>query len=359
MRVDLFDFELPEASIAIRPANPRHDARMLVVPALGGSLEDRRVRDLPHFLRPGDALVVNDARVIRARFQGFRIRTGFRAQIEATLIEQTSPNSWQAMARPAKKLAIGDQVIFSPPTGDSRSFASALEAKVEARGENGEVTLAFDRSGRELKSAIEAYGRLPLPPYIESRRPADFQDDTDYQTLFAANPGAVAAPTAGLHFTPELLRAVEAAQVSLHRLTLQVGAGTFLPVRAQETQDHVMHAEYCALSAETAMALNETKARGGRIIAVGTTALRCLESAARPDGLLEAFQGKTNIFITPGYKFRVVDVLMTNFHLPRSTLFMLVCAFGGLYRLKDAYAHAVRSGYRFYSYGDATLLFRS
>ncbi len=332
---------------------------MLVVPALGELVEDRHVRDLPHFLRPWDALVVNDARVIRARLHGFRMRPGGRAQIEATLIEQRSPNSWQAMARPAKKLSVGDPLCFPPAPGGSQSFASALEAKVEARGENGEVTLAFDRSGPELVSAIEAYGHLPLPPYIASRRPADFRDDADYQTLFATNPGAVAAPTAGLHFTPELLRAVEAAQASLHRLTLQVGAGTFLPVRAQDTRDHVMHAEYCRLSNGTATALNETRARGGRIIAVGTTALRCLESAARPDGTLEAFQGKTDIFITPGYKFRVVDALVTNFHLPRSTLFMLVCAFGGLHRLKAAYAHAVQSGYRFYSYGDATLLFRS
>ena len=359
MHVDLFDFDLPEASIALRPASPRHDARMLVVPALGEALEDRHVRDLPHFLKPGDALVVNDARVIRARLQGFRMRLGVRAQIEATLIEQRSPKSWQALARPAKKLSIGDRVSFSPTPRGGQSIASALEATVEARGEHGEVTLVFDRAGPELDSAIEAYGRLPLPPYIASRRPADSRDDADYQTLFATNPGAVAAPTAGLHFTPELLRAVEDAQVSVHRLTLQVGAGTFLPVRAHDTLDHVMHAEYCALSDETATALNETRARGGRIIAVGTTALRCLESAARPDGTLLAFQGMTDIFITPGYKFRVVDVLVTNFHLPRSTLFMLVCAFGGLDRLKAAYAHAVRSGYRFYSYGDATLLFRS
>jgi S-adenosylmethionine:tRNA ribosyltransferase-isomerase len=359
MQVDLFDFDLPEASIALRPANPRHDARMLVVPALGESLEDRHVRDLPHFLRPGDALVVNDARVIRARLHGFRIRLGARAQIEATLIEQRAPNSWLAMARPAKKLAIGDQLIFPPAPAGGESVAAALEAKVEERGENGEVTLVFDRSGPELVSAIEAYGRLPLPPYIASRRPADSRDDADYQTLYATNPGAVAAPTAGLHFTPELLRAVEFAQVSFHRLTLQVGAGTFLPVRAQDTRDHVMHAESCTLSDATAASLNETRARGGRIIAVGTTALRCLESAARPDGALEAFKDKTDIFITPGYRFRFVDVLMTNFHLPRSTLFMLVCAFGGLDRLKAAYAHAVRSGYRFYSYGDATLLFRS
>jgi len=233
-----------------------------------------------------------------------------------------------------------------------------LRAEVEARGQDGEVIFAFDRSGSALDYAIQACGCVPLPPYIASRRAADFRDDTDYQTLFAATPGAVAAPTAGLHFTGELLRAVEAAGISLHRLTLQVGAGTFLPVKVQDTRDHVMHAENCFLSRETAEALNDVWRRGGRIVAGGTTALRCLESAARSNGRLEAFHAKTDIFITPGYRFQAVDVLMTNFHLPRSTLFMLVCAFGGLERLKAAYAHAVRSGYRFYSYGDATLLFR-
>jgi len=358
MRVDLFDFDFPAESIALRPAEPRDDARMLVVPANEAPLEDRRVRDLPHLLSPGDAIVVNDARVIRARLHGYRSRGGTGAQIEATLIEQRSPNSWRAMARPAKKLAAGDLLSFCPAPGSSQSFAPPLEAELEARGEDGEVTLAFDRSGPALDHAIQACGSMPLPPYIASRRPADFRDDSDYQTLFAASPGAVAAPTAGLHFTRELLLAVEAAGISLHRLTLQVGAGTFLPVRAQDTRDHVMHAEHCVLSRETAEALNDVKGRGGRIVAVGTTALRCLESAARSNGGLEAFHDKTDIFITPGYRFRIVDVLMTNFHLPRSTLFMLVCAFGGLERLKAAYAHAVRSGYRFYSYGDATLLFR-
>ncbi len=358
MRVDLFDFDLPAESIALRPAEPRDDARLMVLPANKGPPDNRRVRDLPHLLKPGDALVVNDARVIRARLHGYRSRQGAKAHIEATLIEQQSPSSWRAMARPAKKLVAGDLLNFGLAPGSSQSFFPALEAEVEARGQDGEVILAFDRSGSALDHAIHACGSIPLPPYIASRRPADFRDDSDYQTLFAATPGAVAAPTAGLHFTRDLLRAVEAAGISLHRLTLQVGAGTFLPVRVQDTRDHVMHAEHCFLSWETAEALNDVKQRGGRIVAVGTTALRCLESAARSNGRLEGFHAKTDIFITPGYRFRVVDVLMTNFHLPRSTLFMLVCAFGGLGRLKAAYAHAVRSGYRFYSYGDATLLFR-
>ncbi len=336
---------------------PRDRARMLVVPAGQDSLEDRYVRDLPRLLRSGDALVVNDARVIRARLHGYRFRRGIRARIEATLIEQRSPSSWRAMARPAKKLSAGDRLSFGPAP-ERESFIPLLEAEVEARAEEGEVTLAFDRSGLALEEAIQACGSVPLPPYIASRRPADFRDDSDYQTLFAEHPGAVAAPTAGLHFTRELLRAIEVAGISLHRLTLQVGAGTFLPVRVQDTRDHVMHAEYCSLSEETADALNGVRRRGGRIVAVGTTALRCLESAACSSGGLGAFQAKTDIFITPGYSFRVVDVLMTNFHLPRSTLFMLVCAFGGLDRLKAAYAYAVQSGYRFYSYGDATLLFR-
>ena len=359
MRVDLFDFDLPAESIALRPAEPRDDARMMVLPANEAPPENRRVRDLPRLLRPGDALVVNDARVIRARLHGYRFREGTRAQIEATLIEQRTPSSWRAMARPAKKLVVGDLLRFGPAPRSSQSFVPSLEAEVEARGEDGEVTLAFDRSGSALDHAIQACGSIPLPPYIASRRPADLRDDSDYQTLFAASPGAVAAPTAGLHFTRELLLAVEAAGVSLHRLTLRVGAGTFLPVRVQDTRDHVMHAEHCCLSGQTAEALNDVKRRGGRIVAVGTTALRCLESAARSNGGLEAFQTKTDIFITPGYRFRVVDALMTNFHLPRSTLFMLVCAFGGLERLKAAYAYAVQSGYRFSSYGDASLLFRT
>jgi S-adenosylmethionine:tRNA ribosyltransferase-isomerase len=348
MRVELFDFDLPQERIALRPACPRDSARMLVVPAAGKPFEDRGVRDLPLYLREGDALVVNDALVIRARLSGFRRRGELSARIEATLIERLSPNRWRALTRPAKKLAVGDRLHFG-----------TFDASVEEKGENGEVTLAFDLSGGALDAAIEAVGAMPLPPYIAGKRDADARDESDYQTLFAREAGAVAAPTAGLHFTPELLAALEARGVSLHRVTLRVGAGTFLPVKTDDTDAHVMHEEFARLDAETAAALNEARARGGRIVAVGTTALRCLESAAREDGLLAPFAAKTDIFITPGYRFRAVDVLLTNFHLPRSTLLMLVSAFSGLERMKAAYAHSIANGYRFYSYGDACLLFRA
>jgi S-adenosylmethionine:tRNA ribosyltransferase-isomerase len=348
MRVDLFDFELPPDAIALRPATPRDSARMLVVPAGAPPFEDLRVSDLPALLRPGDALVVNDTRVICARLDGFRSRGDTRAHIEATLIERLSPSGWRALARPAKKLRVGERIEFG-----------ALAASVEAKGEAGEITLAFDLSGAALDTAIEANGSMPLPPYIAGKRAADPRDADDYQTLFAREPGAVAAPTAGLHFTPALLAAVEAAGVAPHQVTLHVGAGTFLPVKVEDTADHQMHYEHAMLSAETAAALNDVRARGGRIVAVGTTALRCLESAADENGLLKPFCARTNIFITPGYRFRAVDALLTNFHLPRSTLFMLVCAFSGHERMEAVYAHAIRNGYRFYSYGDACLLFRA
>jgi S-adenosylmethionine:tRNA ribosyltransferase-isomerase len=348
MRVDLFDFELPPGTIALRPAAPRDSARMLVVPARAPPFEDFRVSDLPALLRPGDALVVNDTRVICARLDGFRSRGETQAHIEATLIERLSPSGWRALARPAKKLRVGERIEFG-----------ALAASVEAKGEAGEITLAFDLSGAALDAAIEANGSIPLPPYIAGKRAADPRDADDYQTLFAREPGAVAAPTAGLHFTPALLAAVEAAGVAPHQVTLHVGAGTFLPVKAEDTAEHQMHYEQAMLSAQTAAALNDVRARGGRIVAVGTTALRCLESAADENGLLKPFCARTNIFITPGYRFRAVDALLTNFHLPRSTLFMLVCAFSGRERMKAVYAHAIRSGYRFYSYGDACLLFRA
>jgi len=359
MRVDLFDFDLPQEAIALRPAQPRDAARLLVAPSGDAPFQDLFVRDLPGLLRPGDALVVNDARVVHARLNGFRQRGETRAHVEATLIERLSPSRWRALARPAKKLAPGERVRFGTHQESPACLVAALGASVEAKGENGEVVLAFDLSGALLDEAIEALGAMPLPPYIASKRAADAHDEADYQTIFASAPGAVAAPTAGLHFTPELLRAVEAAGVAVHRLTLQVGAGTFLPVKAEDTDDHLMHYEDCALSAETAEALNAVRARGGRLVAVGTTALRCLESAAGEDALLRPYAARTNIFITPGYRFRAVDALMTNFHLPRSTLFMLVCAFCGTERMKAAYAHAIASGYRFYSYGDASLLFRA
>ncbi|MCC3244016.1 tRNA preQ1(34) S-adenosylmethionine ribosyltransferase-isomerase QueA [Methylocystis sp. WRRC1] len=357
MRVDLFDFELPQDRIALRPANPRDSARMLVVPGKG-AFEDKSVRDLPACLREGDALVVNDTRVIHARLSGRRLRGELSAGVEATLIERLDASRWRALMRPAKKLAIGDLIRFGRESGGA-CLQGALDARVEGRGDAGEVTLAFDLSGPSLDEAIEIAGKMPLPPYIAGKRAADASDETDYQTVFAREAGAVAAPTAGLHFTPNLLAAVEARGVQLHRVTLHVGAGTFLPVKADDTGSHRMHEEFARIDSETAAELNEARARGGRIVAVGTTALRVLESAAAPDGRLAPYAQRTGIFITPGYRFRATDMLLTNFHLPRSTLFMLVSAFSGLERMKAAYAHAIEDGYRFYSYGDACLLHRA
>jgi S-adenosylmethionine:tRNA ribosyltransferase-isomerase len=355
MRVSLFDFDLPADRIALRPAAPRDSARMLVVPAGGASFEDRGVLDFPTYLRAGDALVVNDTRVIHARLTSIRQRSEARAKIEATLVERLSSNEWRALVKPAKKLAVGEIVDFRHCERSNDGFS----ARVVAKGQAGEVTLAFNPSGEALDAAIEGAGAMPLPPYIAGKRAADARDESDYQTVFAREAGAVAAPTAGLHFTPNLLAAIEEKGVALHRVTLHVGAGTFLPVKAEDTKAHVMHEEFARVDAATAAALNETRARGGRVVAVGTTALRCLESAATETGELRAFSAKTGIFITPGYRFRAVDILLTNFHLPRSTLFMLVSAFSGLERMKAAYAHAIEHGYRFYSYGDACLLFRA
>lgn len=356
MRTDLFDFELPEACIALHPASPRDAARMLVVPAGNGQFEDRGVRDLPKFLREGDALVFNDTRVIPAALEGVRRRGDLEARVAVMLIERLGPDRWRALARPAKRLQIGDRLHFGH-AGEMCTLG-ALDATVAARGDAGEVDLAFDLSGPHLDAAIAATGEMPLPPYIAGKRPVEASDRVDYQTIYAAHDGAVAAPTAGLHFTPELLAAIEERGISRHFVTLHVGAGTFLPVKADDTAEHKMHAEWGEVSAETVAALTEVRARGGRIVAVGTTSLRLLESAAR-SGKIEPFSGATDIFITPGYQFRAVDVLMTNFHLPRSTLFMLVSAFAGLERMKAAYGRAIASGYRFYSYGDASLLFRA
>jgi len=358
MRVDLFDFVLPQDRIALRPVDPRDSARMLVVPAGSAPLQDRSLLDLPGYLRAGDALVVNDTRVIHARLTGYRTRGESRARIDATLIERLSPNEWRALARPAKKLALDERVCFGSSSTSDACLLGRLDARVSAKGENGEVVFAFDLSGAVLDEAIEARGAMPLPPYIAGKRAADARDEADYQTVFAHEAGAVAAPTAGLHFTPRLLSGVEAAGVTLQRVTLHVGAGTFLPVKADDTDAHEMHTEQFSIPESTAAALNETRAKGGRIVCVGTTALRCLESAADESGRIAAGSGATDIFITPGYRFRVADLLLTNFHLPRSTLFMLVSAFSGLERMKQVYAHAIKSGYRFYSYGDACLLFR-
>ena len=360
MRVDLFDFDLPEGSIALRPARPRDAARLLVVRP-GVAPQDRAVRDLPALLRSGDALVFNDTRVIPARLFGRRHRPGagpedLGVRVEAMLHLREAPDRWRAFARPAKRLAPGDHLTFGAMTGRAGD-PGGLTASVLDRGEGGEVGLRFDLAGPALDARVAMLGTLPLPPYIAGKRAADAADATDYQTVYASEPGAVAAPTAGLHVTDALLAEIDAAGLSRHRITLHVGAGTFLPVKADDTDGHRMHAEIAYLDEATAAALNAVRAAGGRIVAVGTTALRLLESAADADGFLRPWSGPTDIFITPGYRFRAVDALVTNFHLPRSTLFMLVSAFAGLDAMRAAYAHAIEAGYRFYSYGDASLLF--
>jgi S-adenosylmethionine:tRNA ribosyltransferase-isomerase len=356
MRTDLFDFELPASSIALRPASPRDSARMLVVQG-DGVLRDQIVSDLPRWLEPGDQLVVNDTKVISAQLRGRRIGRETEPKIEATLIRRLDGSRWQALVKPAKKLAAGDTIRFGH---EGRvCLLGHLDAEVEAKGTDGEVTLSFSFHGPALDQAIADLGSPPLPPYIASKRAPDDQDARDYQTMFAASEGAVAAPTAGLHFTPALEAALRKHGVGMHRITLHVGAGTFLPVKVDDTAGHKMHSEWGSISAQTAAALNAARAGGGRIVAVGTTSLRLLESAAGQDGTIAPFEGETAIFITPGYRFRAVDILMTNFHLPRSTLFMLVSAFAGLDTMKQAYAHAIAGGYRFFSYGDACLLFRA
>jgi S-adenosylmethionine:tRNA ribosyltransferase-isomerase len=356
MRTDLFDFELPPESIALRPASPRDAARMLVVQP-DAVLRDRVIGDLPHWLEPGDQLVVNDTKVISAQLKGRRIGRETEPKIEATLIKRLDGSRWQALVKPAKKLSQGDVVRFG--NEGKVCFLGHLDAEVEHKGEDGEVTLSFSFHGPSLDQAIADLGSPPLPPYIASKRTPDERDAADYQTMFAANEGAVAAPTAGLHFTPALEAALRARGIGIHQVTLHVGAGTFLPVKVEDTSGHKMHSEWGTISQATADALNAARASGGRLVAVGTTSLRLLESATAEDGTIAPFSGETAIFITPGYRFRAVDILLTNFHLPRSTLFMLVSAFSGLDSMKRAYAHAIKSGYRFYSYGDACLLFRA
>jgi S-adenosylmethionine:tRNA ribosyltransferase-isomerase len=357
MKTDLFDFDLPAERIALRPVVPRDAARLLVVrPGGAAELEDRGMRDLPDLLWPGDALVVNDSKVIAARLTGRRIGRGpTEPAIEATLHKRLDGSHWKAFILGAKKVQVGDTLRFG---AEGRvCFLGELDAQVSHKDEGGEVTLSFSFHGPVLDQAIAERGAMPLPPYIASRRAPDEQDKTDYQTLFAHAEGSVAAPTAGLHFTDELVARLKARGVALHKVTLHVGAGTFLPVKVADTENHTMQAEFGTLPAEVADALNAARAKGGRIVAVGSTALRLLESAAGADGRLRAFAGETALFITPGYNFRAVDLMLTNFHLPRSTLFMLVAGFSGLDVMKRAYAHAIAAGYRFYSYGDACLLF--
>jgi S-adenosylmethionine:tRNA ribosyltransferase-isomerase len=356
MRTDLFDFELPPERIALRPIEPRDAARLLVVhPGQVAELGDRVVRELPTLLAPGDQVVVNDTKVIPAQLIGRRISRTGEPKIEATLIKRLDGSRWRALAKPARKLAAGDVIRFGEE--GKVCFLNELDATVEQKGEGGEITLSFAFHGPVLDQAIAERGDMPLPPYIASKRATDAQDKADYQTVFAREEGSVAAPTAGLHFTPDLIARLMRRGIHVRRVTLHVGAGTFLPVKAEDTSGHKMHSEFAVLPADVADALNGIRAEGGRIVAVGSTAMRTLESGAANDGTLKPFTGETDIFITPGYRFRAVDVLLTNFHLPRSTLFMLVSAFSGLEVMQRAYAHAVRSGYRFYSYGDACLLF--
>jgi S-adenosylmethionine:tRNA ribosyltransferase-isomerase len=339
MRVDDFDFELPKELIADRPADPRESARLLVV---GQKIEDRRIADLPRLLRRGDLLVFNDTKVIPVRLAGHR----GAASVEVTLHRDLGQGVWLAFARGAKRLKPGDRLVFGED----------LAADVTAKTPAGEVALHFELVGAEFRAALDRYGSMPLPPYIKRPRGGDPRDLRDYQTIFAKQEGAVAAPTAGLHFTDTLLAALGAAGIDHLTVTLHVGAGTFLPVKVEEVGDHVMHGETGFLDAAAAERLNRVRADGGRIVAVGTTSLRLLETATDENGRFRPFAGETALFITPGFRFRAIDVLITNFHLPRSTLFMLVAAFAGLERMKRAYSHAIRERYRFFSYGDACLL---
>ena len=356
MRVDLFDFDLPEELIALRPARPRDSARLLHVRPDGG-FEDRIVRDAPQLLRPGDVLVFNDTRVIPARLSGVRVRDESSVAVETTLLRRLTSSTWTAFAKPGKRLREGDRIRFGA-MDDRACLLGSLDATVKAKGEEGEVTLAFDIAGPDLDAAIAAAGAMPLPPYIAAKRAPDEQDFEDYQTFFAQEEGAVAAPTAGLHFTRDLFDRLLEHGVSCMRVTLHVGAGTFLPVKVEDTAQHVMHSEWRSIPEGVAAEINRARAQGRRVIAVGTTVLRTLESSTDEHGNVRAEAGETDIFITPGHRFCVVDGLWTNFHLPRSTLFMLVSAFAGLERMRAAYAHAIAQRYRFYSYGDASLIWR-
>jgi len=343
-----FDFELPERLIARYPARPRDAARLLVVRP--DNLEDRRVGALPAILRPGDLMVFNDTKVIPAQLQGRRARGGSpEVVVEVTLHKRGGDDRWQAFAKPGRRLAPGDRILFGED----------LAAEVLDKSPAGDILLGFDRGGPELMAALHREGAMPLPPYIRKLRAVEVEDAEDYQTVYAGPEGAVAAPTAGLHFTPALLAELTARGIERATVTLHVGAGTFLPVKTERIEEHRMHGEYGEIPPAAAEAINRARAEGRRIVAVGTTSLRLLESAASEDGRLGPFAGETEIFITPGYRFRLVDLLMTNFHLPKSTLFMLVAAFAGLERMQRAYAYAIASDYRFFSYGDASLLERA
>jgi S-adenosylmethionine:tRNA ribosyltransferase-isomerase len=348
MLISEFDFDLPEDRIALRPAEPREAARLLRVDE-HGALTDSHIGDIADFLKSGDLLVVNDTRVLPTQLDGQRLRDDSVVSIEATLVKSTGASQWQAFLKPGRKVKAGDKLLF-------KSDAAELKAIVSAKDDNGLYTLDFQHGPQELLERLHLVGGMPLPPYIRSKRHEDEQDKSDYQTIFARDEGSVAAPTAGLHFTPALLEKLAAKGVSIERITLHVGAGTFLPVKVEDTDDHIMHAEFGIITAESAARINAARAAGGRIICVGTTSLRLLESACNSQGAIHPFAAETAIFITPGVTVRSCDLLLTNFHLPKSTLFMLVCALAGTEVMKRAYAHAIETGYRFFSYGDACLL---
>ena len=355
MTIADFDYDLPPGRIAQLPLDRRDASRLMVLARRGGAVEHHGFSDLPGLLSAGDLLVFNDTRVIPAALRGIRIRGEHTASIDCNLHKRIDGNRWRAFARPAKRLAVGERISFG--TTDSSCLMGALDAIVEAK-DGGDVTLAFEFTGPVLDAAIATAGTMPLPPYIAARRPADTADTAAYQTVYARNDGAVAAPTAGLHFTDAVFADLARRGIQHTFVTLHVGGGTFLPVKADDTDEHRMHAEFGTITNHAAALINTTRANGGRIIAVGTTSLRLLESAAGEGGVIPPWSGDTDIFITPGYRFKAVDGLMTNFHLPRSTLFMLVSAFAGLETMLEAYLHAVDQRYRFYSYGDSTLLFR-
>jgi S-adenosylmethionine:tRNA ribosyltransferase-isomerase len=350
LRVSDFDFELPEDLIALRPVAPRDSARLLIVREGSTSFEEAQVRDLPRFLKSNDGLVFNDTRVIAAHLSGVRRARGAagEAHIEVNLHKRIDPDTWAAFAKPGRKLVLGDKL----------DFGGNLRAEVIAKHSGGEVLLRFSLGGGALDHAVATTGAMPLPPYIAARRDTDDRDARDYQTMFAARDGAVAAPTAGLHFTPDLIARLEQVGIRRSTVTLHVGAGTFLPVKTDDTKDHLMHAEWGEVSDRTATDINAWHADGGRVACVGTTSLRLIEAAADEGGRVRPFKAETRIFITPGYRFRAAEMLVTNFHLPRSTLFMLVSAFCGLETMQAAYAHAIANRFRFYSYGDACLLIR-
>ncbi|EGF90717.1 S-adenosylmethionine:tRNA ribosyltransferase-isomerase [Asticcacaulis biprosthecium C19] len=347
MLVSDFDFDLPDDLIALRPAEPRESARLLRIDAQGG-LTDARVGDIAAFLKSGDLLVVNDTKVLPAQLHGIRRRDGADVAIEATLIKATGATQWQAFLKPGRKVRIGDDLHFGSDI--------KLQATVAAKAEDGRYTLDFHHTPEVLVERLHVIGAMPLPPYIRSKRREDDQDKRDYQTVFANEEGSVAAPTAGLHFTSQLLEVLQSQGVGIERITLHVGAGTFLPMKVEDTRDHIMHAELGVISAESAARINAARIAGGRIVCVGTTSLRLLESACDPQGTIHAFASETAIFITPGVVVRSCDLVLTNFHLPKSTLFMLVSALAGTDTMKAAYRHAIETGYRFFSYGDACLI---